>query len=413
MKRIVIKFGGTSVMDTRRIERAAEIALAVAADGYQVVTVVSAMGHTTDHLINLAQDLQANPDPREMDLLLTTGEQVAAALLTMAIQAKGGKAKSFTGAGAGIVTDNEHGNARIKQINTLAVENCLNLGCIPVVAGFQGISDANEITTLGRGGSDTTAIGLAAALRAERCDIYTDVNGIYSADPKLASTAYKLDTVSYDEMLELALNGAQVLNPRSVEIARNRNVPIRVRSTFEPTDRGTLIISQTGQKSFTGIACNAEKDCIRVIFSLPSNANKATSRRIRQKRFARKQFLLCLLSAAGIKSETGNSLKHTAHELLFCVDKAQTNAAMSVLQQALLAGEQLRAETDLVKISIVAAEISSACEVSAILSLTKSSIPITLVTRTTRRLSLFVPKQLREEAISVLHAQHSRLRQAA
>ena len=166
MKRIVIKFGGTSVMDTRRIERAAEIALAVAADGYQVVTVVSAMGHTTDHLINLAQDLQANPDPREMDLLLTTGEQVAAALLTMAIQAKGGRAKSFTGASAGIVTDNEHGNARIKQINTHAVEDCLNLGYIPVVAGFQGVQDRLKFGPRLHGFDVRIFLDLIASLRA-------------------------------------------------------------------------------------------------------------------------------------------------------------------------------------------------------------------------------------------------------
>ncbi len=413
MKRIVIKFGGTSVMDTKRIERAAQISLAVAAEGYQVIVVVSAMGHTTDHLINLAGDLQATPDRRELDVLMITGEQISAALMAMAIQAKGGKSKSFTGPGAGILTDGEHGNARIQRINPAALEKTLRNGIIPVVAGFQGISTDGEITTLGRGGSDTTAIALAAALNAERCDIYTDVNGIYTADPRIAKSAEKLDTLSYDEMLELALNGAQVLNARSVEIARAKNVKVRVRSTFEPSDSGTLIVSHSSRRAFTGIACNAEKDFIRVTLSLPNEQSKINSRKIRRKRFARRQYLLCLLSSAGIKVETGNSLKHTAHELLFCVDKSKTTAALAVLRQALLSDENIHAETDLVKISIVASEINSACEVSTILTLTKAAIPITLVTRTAHRLSLFIPGHLRAQAIDVLHLQHSAVRQAA
>jgi aspartate kinase len=214
-------------------------------------------------------------------------------------------------------------------------------------------------------------------------------------------------------MLELALNGAQVLNARSVEIAKSRHVQVRVRSTFAPKDEGTLVAYQKRQNEFTGIACTTEKDCIRVTLALPRAADKETSRRIRRKRFSRKQLLLEVLAAAGVKVETGNSLKHTPQELLFCVDKTSTRAAMSVLHRAMLQGEQILAESDLVKVSIVAEEITSACEVSAILALTRASIPITLITRTAHRLSLFVPQHLKAEAINVLHAQRGLLRQAA
>src|SRR5271170_6552025 len=181
MSRIVQKFGGTSVADLQHIRKAAQIAVNAAEQGHEVATVVSAMGHTTDHLISLAQEISTEPNPRELDMLLATGEQQSIALMSMAIQSLGGQAKSFTGAQAGIMTEARHGHARILEVQPQAVEICLERGEIAVVAGFQGISDKNELTTLGRGGSDTTAVALAGAIGAERCDIYTDVNGVYTA----------------------------------------------------------------------------------------------------------------------------------------------------------------------------------------------------------------------------------------
>src|SRR4030095_8518048 len=229
MGRLVQKFGGTSVSDVNRIRKAAEIAVRAAAEGHEVTTVVSAMGQTTDQLIRLAEQVTPDPHPRELDMLLVTGEQVSIALMSMAIQSLGGQDRSFTGAQAGIITEHNHGLARIKEIRSEGLEASLARGEIAVVAGFQGTAENNEITTLGRGGSDTTAVALAGALAADRCDIYTDVNGVYTADPRMFPEARRLSSLSYEEMLELALAGAQVMNARSVELAMDTHVPLRVR----------------------------------------------------------------------------------------------------------------------------------------------------------------------------------------
>jgi aspartate kinase len=239
MALIVQKYGGSSVADAAKIQNVAR-RVAASAGGNQLVVVVSAMGKTTDGLVHLAHQVAPAPDPREMDMLLATGEQVTIALLAMALHAHGFKARSLTGAQAGLRTDRAHTKARIAQITGERVRAALDAGAIAVVAGFQGLSDEDEITTLGRGGSDLTAVALAAALKADVCEIYTDVDGVYTADPNVVPEARKLPRVAYDEMLEMASLGAKVLQARSVEFAKKYGVTVHVRSTFKP-DPGTFV----------------------------------------------------------------------------------------------------------------------------------------------------------------------------
>ena len=242
MALIVQKYGGSSVADVEKIANVARRVVA-SAPGNQLVVVVSAMGKTTDGLLALARQISMDPDLRETDMLLATGEQVTIALLAMALQSLGVKARSFTGPQVGVRTDHSHTRARITQIDADRVRRALDTGEIAVVAGFQGLSDQDEITTLGRGGSDLTAVALAAALKADVCEIYTDVDGVFTADPNIVPDARKLARVSYDEMLELASLGAKVLQSRSVEFAKKYGVTVHVRSTFRP-DPGTLVTKE-------------------------------------------------------------------------------------------------------------------------------------------------------------------------
>jgi aspartate kinase len=242
MSLIVQKYGGSSVADADKLRNVAR-RVAESAAGHQLVVVVSAMGKTTDGLLTLARQLTSAPDPRETDMLLATGEQVTIALLAVALQAQGLSARSFTGAQAGLHTDRSHTQARITQITPERVRVALDAGEIAVVAGFQGVTDTDEITTLGRGGSDLTAVALAAALKADVCEIYTDVDGVYTADPNIVADARKLPRVAYDEMLEMASLGAKVLQARSVEFAKKYGVTVHVRSTFKP-DAGTLVTKE-------------------------------------------------------------------------------------------------------------------------------------------------------------------------
>lgn len=244
---IVQKFGGTSVGSTEKIRNVAERVIAEREAGNDVVVVVSAMGKSTDVLVDLAKELTDDPSKREMDMLLTTGEQVTISLLAMALQAKGYDAISFTGWQAGMKTEKVHGNARIVDIDEARIKEELSAGKVVVVAGFQGIADDLHITTLGRGGSDTTAVALAAALKADKCDIYTDVPGVFTTDPRYVPSARKLAGISYDEMLELANLGAGVLHPRAVEFAKNYQIPLEVRSSIE-NESGTLIEEESSME---------------------------------------------------------------------------------------------------------------------------------------------------------------------
>ena len=237
---IVQKYGGSSVADPEKIKSVARRVAASAADGHRLVVVVSAMGKTTDSLVALASAITAAPDPREMDMLLATGEQVTIGLLAMALTELGRPASSFTGPQVGLVTDAVHTKARIRRITGERIMAALEAGRIAVVAGFQGTTESGDITTLGRGGSDLTGVALAAALKADVCEIFTDVDGVYTADPNVVPDARKLPRVSYDEMLEMASLGSKVLQARSVEFAKKFSVPVHVRSTFKP-DPGTLV----------------------------------------------------------------------------------------------------------------------------------------------------------------------------
>ncbi len=241
---IVQKFGGTSVADAIKIQRAARRAIRAKLEGNQVVMVVSAMGHTTDELISLAKKVSPNPPRREMDMLLTTGEQVSIALMAMAIDAAGHKAISFTGGQVGLITDAAHTKARIQKIDADSIRKHLDADEIVIVAGFQGITEDGALTTLGRGGSDTTAVALAAALKADVCEIYTDVDGVYTTDPRLVPEARKIERICSDEMLELASLGAGVMHNRSIEFGWKYQVPIHVRSSLTDAP-GTMIMPET------------------------------------------------------------------------------------------------------------------------------------------------------------------------
>jgi aspartate kinase len=240
---VVQKYGGTSVADPDRIKAVADHIVATRRDGHDVVVVVSAMGKTTDDLVQLAHDVSAAPAAREMDMLLTAGERISISLLCMAIIDRGEHAISFTGSQAGILTDTTHGKAKIVEVRADRLREAVANGAVAVVAGFQGVSTSSDITTLGRGGSDTTAVALASALSADACEIYTDVTGVFSADPRIVPLARKLTRVHFDEMLDLAATGSRVLALRSVEFARNHGVNVHVRSSFS-WDPGTWVVEE-------------------------------------------------------------------------------------------------------------------------------------------------------------------------
>jgi aspartate kinase len=241
MALLVQKYGGSSLSDLERVRRVAEKVIATRQAGYDVVVVVSAMGDTTDDLLEMAKNLAPNPSRRELDMLLSVGERISMALVSMAIQAAGYEAVSLTGSQCGIITTHSHSNARIMDVRPFRVQDELEQGRIVIVAGYQGTSYRRDVTTLGRGGSDTTAVALAAALGAEACEIYSDVDGVFSADPRVVLTAKKLETLTYEEMLEMARSGAKVLNEQAVEFARRAKIALYARSTHQKDSVGTVV----------------------------------------------------------------------------------------------------------------------------------------------------------------------------
>ncbi|MDP9394301.1 MAG: aspartate kinase [Actinomycetota bacterium] len=278
---VVQKYGGSSVADAECVKRVAKRIVDTKRAGHQVVVVVSAMGDTTDDLIDLAQQVSPLPPGRELDMLLTAGERISMAVLAMAIANLGHEARSFTGSQAGVITDSAHGKARIIDVTPGRIQQALEAGAIAIVAGFQGVSqDTKDITTLGRGGSDTTAVALAAGLGAEVCEIYTDVDGVYSADPRIVPTARRLPTISYEEMLEMAANGAKVLHLRCVEYARRYGIPVHVRSSFS-TREGTWVTTQNRrddmeQPIISGVAHDRSEAKLTVV-GVPDKPGEAAS----------------------------------------------------------------------------------------------------------------------------------------
>jgi aspartate kinase len=406
MARIVQKFGGTSVADVNKIRKAAEIVVKAASEGHEVTTVVSAMGHTTDHLISLAEQItptSGERNPREMDMLLATGEQVSIALMTMAIQTMGHEAKSFTGAQAGIITESRHGVAKIQEMRTDRLESSLARGEIAVVAGFQGVTENEELTTLGRGGSDTTAVALAAALGADRCDIYTDVRGVYTADPRIISDARKLPSVSYEEMLELAATGAQVMNARSVELAMDNQVPIRVRSTFVPEDVGTLITHRVASPEYAIAGISCDMNSASVTLKSLDNVNESKPLEGISALFTRLQEL-------GIQTDMVMVLKHEdepSQELVFTIEKSALPRVQQLIESlALSLGNPLmQVETDIAKVSVVGRRLTNRPEVVAGVFevLHNASIPVQMVATGDMRMSVITSAKLGREAVRLIH----------
>jgi aspartate kinase len=334
---LVMKFGGTSVADPGKIKDVARRLVEARAAGNRVVAVLSAMGDSTDSLVRLAYDVSPRPKPRELDMLISVGERISCALAAMAIHDLGAEAISLTGSQAGIVTDTVHGRAKIVDVRARRIHEALDQDRIVLVAGFQGVSTDFDITTLGRGGSDTTAVALAAALGAEACEIYTDVEGVYTADPRLVPEARKLHAVSYEEMLEMAASGARVLQVRSVEVARNHHVKLHVRSTFSTAD-GTWIREEDERMLekalISGITHTREEMLYRVEGTDPAR-------------------LFAVLADAGVNVDT---IVRTGPEILFSAPAEDREAAREALEGL---GVDWTAREDLGKVSVVGAGMKS------------------------------------------------------
>lgn len=396
---IVQKFGGTSVADSEKIRNVAKAVIKEKNNGNNVIVVVSAMGHTTDNLLKLSKEITKNPSTREMDMLLSTGEQISMSLLAMALNELGHKAISLTGYQVGIRTENCHMCARIVDIETKRVKELLNEGNIVVVAGFQGVCEDNEITTLGRGGSDTTAVALACAFGADRCDIYSDVEGVYTADPRIIKTAKKLDKISYEEMLELARVGANVLHPRSVETAKPYKMPMRVRSSFKLDDLGTLIIGVEEMelnKPVTGFACDNSQ--VRIVIcdveDRPGNAAKLFNL------LASKNLSVDMI----IQSYARNS-KNT-NDIAFTIAKNDMGKFESLrgdIDKIINAGN-IFVDDDIAKVSIVGAGMIDRPGIAAKMfdTLANANINIKMISTSEIKISCLVEKQYSELAAKVL-----------
>lgn len=394
---IVQKFGGTSVGSIERILNVAECVKEETMRGNQVVVVVSAMGKTTDQLVSMAREISPQPSKREMDVLLSTGEQVTISLLSMAIREKGLEAVSYTGWQAGIITEAVHGNARITKIDTKAIERQLKVGKAVIVAGFQGITENGEITTLGRGGSDTTAVALAAALDADKCDIYTDVTGVFTSDPRYVKSARKLLSVSYDEMLELANLGAGVLHPRAVEFAKNYNVRLEVRSSLEKIE-GTMIEGEAAMEQNLVVRGVAFEDDITRVTVLGLR-NSLTCLSTIFTTLAKNHINVDIIIQSTTETGTAN--------LSFSIHTDDWLETLNVLEEnkALLGYEQLDAENNLAKVSIVGSGMISNPGVAAKMFevLAANGIAIKMVSTSEIKVSAVVEESYMLKAAEVLH----------
>ena len=394
---IVQKFGGTSVANAERIKAAAKRIVETYKAGNKVIVVVSARGQTTDELIDLANELTDNPSTREMDMLLSTGEQISIALVAMAIHALGYPAVSFTGGQVGIVTDSYHTKARIRNINTHRVQKELDKGTIVIVAGFQGI-DANEnITTLGRGGSDTTAVALAAIMKADRCDIFTDVDGIYTADPRKVPLARKLDKVSYDEILELASLGAQVMHSRSIEFAKKYNVPLYVRSSFNNKE-GTLICKEAKEMEdivVSGVAVSKDdaKITIRAVPDVPGQAAKIFHE------IARKKINVdMIIQNASIENRA---------DVTFTVPRSDLRLALETAEKIKndLGAKEVLHDSKIAKLSVVGIGMRSHCGVAEKMFsvLAEEKINIQMISTSEIKISCVIDDAHADRALRAVH----------
>ena len=380
---IVMKFGGTSVADAERIKRAARRIVSAREQGHRVVAVLSARGKTTDELISMAEEVSTAPDPREMDMLLSTGERISCALCAMAINDLGQRAISLTGSQAGIVTDTSHTKARILDVRADRIRDALDEGLIVLVAGFQGVSTARDVTTLGRGGSDTTAVALAAALGADACEIYTDVDGVFTADPRLVPGARKLHAVSYEEMLEMAAAGAKVLALRSVEFARNHGVKLHVRSTFTG-EEGTWITEEDERMlekaMISGVTHTLEEAVYRV-----SGTDRAD-----------------LFDALADASVSVDTIIQTGDDIVFSApieDRAATEAALGGLDA------NWNERADLGKVSVIGAGMKSHPGIAArtFQTLRDLGVEPDLVATSPIKIAFYIPQEHVERTVVALH----------
>lgn len=397
MPLIVQKYGGTSVGDAEQIKRVAERVVATQAAGNKVCVVVSAMGHTTDELVVLASQISPVPASREMDMLLTAGERISMALLSMAINELGGRAISFTGSQAGIVTDTSHGQAKIIEVKADRVREALADDRIAIVAGFQGVSTAFDVTTLGRGGSDASAVALAAALDADACEIWTDVEGVFTADPRVVPEARKLHAVSYEEMLELAAGGAGVLMLRSVEYARNYGVKLHVRSAFTGAE-GTWITEEDErmeQAIISGIAHDISEAKVTVK-GVPDHPGVAS-----------RVFRPLADEGVNIDMIVQNVSDDGKTDISFTLPKSDLPRALPVLEQIRgnIGAEEIRTDDDIAKVSLVGAGMKSHPGVVADMfdALADANINIEIISTSSIRVSCVIRAFEVERAVKVIH----------
>lgn len=398
---VVQKFGGTSVADTDKIKNVANSVIREKKLGNDVVVVVSAMGHTTDYLMKMAKDISEVPSSRELDMLLSTGEGVSIALLSMAIQAQGYDAVSMNAMQIGIITENVHTKARIIDIKTDKLNKYLSEGKIIVVAGFQGVTEDGEITTLGRGGSDTSAVAIASALNAMRCDIYTDVEGVYTTDPRIVPNASKLDVVTYDEMLELASVGANVLHPRSVETAKQFNMPLRVRSSFNLENLGTLIKGEYEDmeicRPVTGVAVDMSKVRI-VVCDVPDEPGVAAK-------------IFTTLADEHISVDTiiqsYARLHNNTNDIAFTINKTDLPRAMELFDKLNdeIKADKIHIDDNIAKVSIVGAGMIDRPGVAATMfdTLASLNINIKMISTSEVKISCLVDAGVANDALKALH----------
>ena len=399
MSLIVQKFGGTSVGSIERIEQVADKVARFHAEGHQLVVVVSAMSGETNRLLGLAQAIQEQPLPRELDVLLATGEQVTTALLSMALGKRGIAAKSYTGSQVRILTDDAHTKARIREIDNLRLHADLDAGKVLVVAGFQGVDENGNITTLGRGGSDTTAVALAAALKADECQIYTDVDGVYTTDPRVVDGARRLDRITFEEMLEMASMGSRVLQIRAVEFAGKYHVPLRVLHSFEEGP-GTLITledaSQMETPTIAGIAFNRDEAKLTVL-GIPDMPGVAYR-------------ILGPIGDANIEVDVivQNVAEDNSTDLTFTVGRADLPRARAVLEKiaAELNAREVRADSKIAKVSVVGVGMRSHAGVASQMfqALAEVGINIQMITTSEIKISVIIEEKFMELAVRALHS---------
>ncbi len=397
MALIVHKYGGTSVGTVERIQEVAKKLIKHQQQGDDLVVVLSAMSGETNRLIALANELNDQPKGRELDVLLSTGEQVTIALLCMALEQQGVKATSYTGSQVKILTDNTHNKARIMEIDDSIIRADLAKGHIVVVAGFQGCDEQGNITTLGRGGSDTTAVALAAALKADECQIYTDVDGVYTTDPRVVSEARRLDQITYEEMLEMASLGAKVLQIRSVEFARNYNVPLRVLSSFKEGG-GTLITAEDStmeQAVISGIAFNRDEAKLTVL-GVPDHPGIATK-------------ILGPIAKENI--EVDMIIQNTGHDsttdFTFTVHRNDFSAALKILEKTAqeLGAKEVISDNKITKVSIIGVGMRSHAGIANVMfeTLANENINISMISTSEIKISVVVDEKYLELAVRSLH----------